>query len=93
MGGAYDRVPAGATAFAHSGESIRLEHVGEGGWLWVDKSWTIARADGSGRVYPNFPDPDLENWATACHGENYHRLLTVKKAYDPDASFSFPQSL
>jgi hypothetical protein len=48
---------------------------------------------GSGRVYPNFPDPDLEDWARAYYGPNYDRLLRVKKGYDPDDFFRFEQSL
>ena len=48
---------------------------------------------GSGGVYPNFPDPDLQNWAYAYHGTNYDRLRRVKAAYDPDDFFRFDQSL
>jgi FAD/FMN-containing dehydrogenase len=43
-------------------------------------------------VYPNFPDPDLQNWAYAYHGTNYDRLRRVKAAYDPDDFFRFDQS-
>lgn len=45
---------------------------------------------GSGGVYPNFPDPDLEDWAHACHGSNYDRLLRVKAEHDPDNFFCSP---
>jgi FAD/FMN-containing dehydrogenase len=44
-------------------------------------------------VYPNFPDPDLEGWAHAYHGNNYDRLVGVKARYDPDNFFRFHQSL
>jgi hypothetical protein len=44
-------------------------------------------------VYPNFPDPDLEDWAHAYYGDNYDRLLRVKASYDPDDFFRFQQSL
>ena len=47
---------------------------------------------GSGGVYPNFPDPDLEDWEHAYYGENYARLLRVKATYDPDGFFRFHQS-
>jgi FAD/FMN-containing dehydrogenase len=93
LGGAYDRVPAPATAFAHRGCRFQLEHVGAVTSGWIDRSWAIAHADGSGRVYPNFPDPALEDWATAYHGENHARLAAAKRAYDPDRVFRFPQSL
>jgi FAD/FMN-containing dehydrogenase len=93
MGGAYNRVPAHATAFAHRQCRFQLEHIAAVTSGWVDRSWAIAHADGSGRVYPNFPDPALEGWATAYHGENHARLTAVKRAYDPDRVFRFPQSL
>jgi FAD/FMN-containing dehydrogenase len=60
---------------------------------WLDKSWQVAHLDGSGRVYPNFPDPRLEDWATAYHADNLPRLEAVKRAYDPDRLFTFPQSV
>ena len=44
-------------------------------------------------MYPNFPDPDLEDWAQAYYGTNYDRLLRVKAQYDPGNIFCFQQSL
>jgi Berberine and berberine like len=44
-------------------------------------------------VYPNFPDPDLTDWAPAYYGTNYDRLRRVKAAYDPRGFFHFHQSL
>jgi hypothetical protein len=48
---------------------------------------------GSGRVYPDFPDPELDDWRRAYYGETYARLREVKARYDPDAVFRFQQSL
>jgi len=48
---------------------------------------------GAGGVYPNFPDPDLEDWEHAYHGANYDRLVRTKARYDPDGFFSFHQSI
>lgn len=93
MGGAYNRVAEGATAFAHRGERFLLEHVGAPGDRWVDASWAVAHADGSGRVYPNFPDPALDDWTAAYHAGNHARLVAVKHAYDPDRFFDFPQAI
>lgn len=93
MGGAYNRVAENATAFAHRGERFLLEHIGEATDTWVDRSWAIAHTEGSGRVYPNFPDLALDDWATAYHAGNYPRLTAVKKAYDPHRFFDFPQAI
>jgi hypothetical protein len=93
MGGAYNRVGEDATAFAHRGERFLLEHIAEAGDPWVDSSWATAHADGSGRVYPNFPDPALDDWAVAYHAGNHPRLAAVKNAYDPYRFFDFPQAI
>ncbi|MET9271658.1 FAD-binding oxidoreductase [Kribbella sp. NPDC003557] len=92
MGGAYNRVPVDATAFAHRTERFLLEHVGPDRTA-VRRSWSIAHDHASGHVYPNFPDPDLTDWATAYHGPNYPRLRDLKARYDPADVFNFPQSL
>ena len=93
MGGAYNRVAEDATAFAHRSERFLLEHIAEAADPWVDGSWATAHADGSGRVYPNFPDPALDDWAAAYHAGNHPRLAAVKNAYDPHRFFDFPQAI
>jgi FAD/FMN-containing dehydrogenase len=93
LGGAYNRVSDAATAFAHRGALFMLEHIAAQPADWVDCSWDIARADGTGRVYPNFPDLMLEDWSMAYHANNFPRLTAAKKAYDPDRLFAFPQSI
>jgi FAD/FMN-containing dehydrogenase len=93
MGGAYNRVTEDATAFAHRSERFLLEHTAEAADPWIDSSWATAHADGSGRVYPNFPDPTLDDWAVAYHADNYPRLAAVKEAYDPHRFFDFPQAI
>ncbi|MFD3401096.1 FAD-binding oxidoreductase [Kribbella sp. NPDC058693] len=85
MGGACNRVPADATAFAHRGERFLLEHTGTDQTA-VRRSWSIAHPHASGRLYPNFPDRDLTD-PIAYHGPNYERLLAIKQAYDPDHIF------
>jgi FAD/FMN-containing dehydrogenase len=99
-GGAYNRVPADATAFAHRGERFLAQHLVEVGADaapaardWLARSWALVHPWGSGGVYPNFPDPDLQDWAHAYHGTNYDRLRRVKAAYDPGGFFRFHQSV
>jgi FAD/FMN-containing dehydrogenase len=93
MGGAYNRVAGDATAFAHRGERFLLEHIGEADDPWVDRSWATAHPDGSGHVYPNFPDLALGDWAWAYHAANYARLAAVKNEYDAFRIFDFPQAI
>ncbi|MFP3466406.1 FAD-binding oxidoreductase [Leifsonia sp. SIMBA_070] len=93
MGGAYDRVATGDTAFAHRTERYLLEHVGSPEDPWVDRSWATVHSEASGRVYPNFPDLALDDPLTAYHGDNLARLSAVKRQYDPSEFFHFPQSI
>jgi Berberine and berberine like len=58
-----------------------------------DRSWAIAHPHGSGRVYPNFPDPQLDDWAAAYHSGNLPRLAAAKQCYDPGRLFHFPQAV
>lgn len=103
-GGAYNRVPADATAFAHRQQLFSLKHAllldvdaGEEDHreaaAWVRDSWRSVHPWGSGRVYPNFPDPELDGWARAYYAENLDRLSRVKARYDPDGFFTFSQSI
>jgi FAD/FMN-containing dehydrogenase len=102
--GAYNRVPTGATAFAHRDERFLLLQVAvvepdapaaerEAARDWLTRSWSSVHSWGTGRVYPNFPDPDLEDWARAYHGTNLEQLALIKAKYDPDGFFRFHQSI
>jgi FAD/FMN-containing dehydrogenase len=103
-GGGYNRVSADATAFVHRDDLYWLKHATEvdpgassaekeAAHDWVTRSWGVANPWGTGRVFPNFPDPDLEDWALAYYGKNRDRLLDVKARYDPGDLFRFHQSL
>ncbi|WP_433380586.1 FAD-binding oxidoreductase [Actinoplanes sp. CA-142083] len=95
-GGAYNRVPVRATAFAHRDARFLLKHsvtaVGDAR-EWLRRSHALAAPWGTGGVYPNFPDPSLTDWARAYHGVNYARLRRVKARYDPDGFFRFHQAI
>jgi FAD/FMN-containing dehydrogenase len=103
-GGAYNRVHPGATAFVHRTERFLLKHAvvvdpaatgaqKEAANAWVTRSWASVHPWGSGRVFPNFADPDMENWTAAAYGGNAERLMRVKAAYDPEYLFRFPGSI
>jgi len=102
--GAYNRVPTAATAFAHRAERFLLKQEvvvdpdasdaeRQPAREWLSRSWALVHPWGSGGVYPNFPDPDLEGWARAYHGANLDRLMRVKATYDPENVFRFTQSI
>ena len=103
-GGAYNRTPPDATAFVHRSERFLLKHAvaldddastreRDAARDWLAKSWSLVHRWGSGGVFPNFPDPDLTDWASAYHGANYQRLTRVKANCDPDNVFHFHQSV
>jgi FAD/FMN-containing dehydrogenase len=103
-GGAYNRVRVDATAFPHREELFLIQQLldipphasaseRDAGGRWLARSWALVHPWGSGGVYPNFPDPDLEDWALSYYGENCTRLLRVKALYDPENFFHFHQSL
>ena len=101
-GGAYNRVPAGATAFAHRGERFIVQHLvsvtpeapttaRRSARAWLRRSWNLVHPWGTGGVYPNFPDPDLEGSDAYLLG-NLVRFLRVKKTYDPEGLFRLPST-
>lgn len=103
-GGAYNRVPADATAFVHRDARFLLQHTATihpdastedraATGRWLTRSWTAVHPWATGGVYPNFPDPDLDDWATAYYGTNLARLGRIKAHYDPDNVFQFHQSV
>lgn len=103
-GGAYNRTRGDATAFAHRSERFLLKHatvIRDGAPAgaradavqWLERSWRTTRPFGSGGVYANFPDPELDDPGRAYHGPNLERLRRVKARYDPSGFFRFAQSI
>jgi hypothetical protein len=97
-GGAYNRVPANATAFPHREELFLLEHsvvvpagfdaaATEAARAWLSDSWELVHPAGSGGVYANFPDTELPDEHRAYWGANLERVRRVKEKYDPQRVF------
>jgi hypothetical protein len=97
-GGAYNRVPADATAFPHREERFLLEHsvvvpagfdaaATEAARVWLSDSWELVHPFGSGGVYANFPDTGLPDEHRAYWGGNLERVRRVKEKYDPEGVF------
>jgi Berberine and berberine like len=100
FGGAYNRVPAAATAFPHRCARFLLKHTvvfdrdssaaeKEAARGWLTRSWESVHPWGTGGVYVNFSEPDLQLPESAYYGANCERLLSVKRRYDPDDVFGF----
>ena len=103
-GGGYNRRPPDASAFVHRDQLFQLKHAvvldpaappasRAAAHAAATRSWASVHPWGSGRVFQNFADPDLEHWAAAYYGPNYDRLVRVKARYDPANLFQFQQSL
>ncbi|GIG59841.1 hypothetical protein Lfu02_42130 [Longispora fulva] len=103
-GGAISRVPAADTAFPHRDTRFLLSM--DTSWTRADSrevvrsnlDWLHALYAASGEFAPdasyvNFADPDLEDWRRAYYGSNADRLAEVKRRYDPDRFFTFPQAV
>jgi FAD/FMN-containing dehydrogenase len=96
-GGAINKVPAGATAFAHRNMLFAMQYYaspGSGSNLAaLNRYWQSLRPYVSGYAYVNYIDPQLPNWQHAYYGANYPRLASIKKKYDPSNFFRFKQSI
>ncbi|MFG2987887.1 FAD-binding oxidoreductase [Streptomyces sp. NPDC048257] len=103
-GGAVNRVPAGSTAFVHRDSAFLAQYLVY--WpeaapaaevarhqRWLDGLWQDLRPWASGRAYQNYTDPKLIGWGEAYYGRNLARLQEVRRAYDPDRLFRFPQAV
>ena len=103
-GGAMGRPAPDATAFVHRDASW-LSVVGTSWGLddpqelidenlqWVGQFYDALGPYATDQSYQNFADPALENWQTAYYGTNLPRLVEVKRAYDPENVFTFPQGI
>ena len=102
LGGAFARVPAGATAFAHRDQRYFFAIIG----LWLDpeddaaphQAWTAAlwekvRHEGRG-VYVNFLEEEGEQRVQEAYPPaTYARLAAIKRRYDPTNLFRFNQNV
>ncbi|MGW1772662.1 FAD-binding oxidoreductase [Streptomyces sp. NPDC002104] len=103
-GGALNRIPAGATAFAHRTAGFLAQYLAY--WPaaapgadtarhqdWLDGLWQNLRPWAGGAAYQNYADPKLTGWREAYYGPNLARLEEVRRRYDPDRLLRFPQAL
>ena len=102
LGGAVAQVGAADTAFVHRTSPYTVQYTA----TWTDPALPGTRFDtvvrgmraamtpyfGPG-AYVNYCDAALPDWEQAYWGANYARLQAVKRAVDPDAVFTFAQSV
>ncbi|MFF3212577.1 FAD-binding oxidoreductase [Streptomyces sp. NPDC002886] len=94
-----------ATAFVHrdslfnAGYTVGLtspnlvQEDKDRGQAWVDRGFTTMDPYSAHESYQNYMDPALTNWRQAYYGQNYSRLRSVKRAYDPNRFFRFAQGI
>ncbi len=96
-GGAINKVPAAATAFAHRDMLFSMQYYASPGSAAniaaLNRFYKAMRPFVSGYAYQNYIDPQQANWAHAYYGTNYPRLVSIKKKYDPGNFFRFKQSI
>lgn len=94
MGGAIGRVPATATAFPHREAPYNFGITA--GWIDEDDDeqnigWArylyASLEQYSAGVYVNYANEDEAHRRGEAYGENYERLVEVKKKWDPDNLF------
>src|SRR5437870_3747942 len=90
FGGAFNRVPATATAFVHrsslfgaqyvaSWSARASDRVAQANLSWLRSVYAAMRPYASGFAYQNYIDPDLQDWQHAYYGQNLPRLIQVKR--------------
>ena len=96
LGGAFGRVPAEATAFAHrdaealvvAGMFLPKDASDEDVEALLDKTWAPVAALGRG-AYPGFLGTATEqDVADVYPPDTYRRLAEIKRRYDPDNLFN-----
>ncbi len=104
LGGAIDSRRPDEMAMVHRGytmlSSIDLvwsekdsESVVARNKAWLDRFHEQMLPHTSRHCYQNFIDPRQEDYLYAYYGRNLERLKEVKRKYDPDNIFTYPQAI
>lgn len=105
LGGASSDIARTATAYVHRDATFSVdwatvlpavmdndqERAAARGW--IDNAFAVTDRYSAHETYQNYIDPDLTDWRESYYGENYARLVQVKRAYDPHRFFDFAQSI
>ncbi|MFC7309370.1 FAD-binding oxidoreductase [Streptomyces monticola] len=101
LGGAVNRVDPTATAFVHRRQRMLAQYIaswkagtsGTAAQGWLNGTHGAMRRYASGAAYQNYTDAALKDWRAAYYGPAAARLGKLKKQYDPERLFDFPQAL
>ncbi|WP_406154252.1 FAD-binding oxidoreductase [Streptomyces sp. NBC_01023] len=101
LGGAINRVSPSATAFVHRRSRVLAQYIaswqpgtaGTAQQSWLRDTHRAMGPYASGGAYQNYIDPKLTDWRTAYYGAGAPKLAGLKKQYDPQRLFDFPQAL
>ncbi|MGP4028920.1 FAD-binding oxidoreductase [Actinomadura sp. 3N407] len=105
LGGAASDLSRTATAYVHRDARFSVdwatvlpsvmdtEEERAAARTWINRAFTVTDRYSTHETYQNYIDPDLADWRRAYYGENYPRLVGVKRAYDPHGFFDFDQSI
>ena len=101
LGGAIARVAANKTAFRH--RAPRFSTILSATWFdpaqseahigWVRGLWEAMRPYASGGVQTNFLGEEGDERVRAAYGDNYPRLVALKRRYDPTNFFHMNQNI
>jgi FAD/FMN-containing dehydrogenase len=99
--GAIGRVGAKRTAFGQ--RDARFSTILAATWFdpaqseahiaWVRNLWQAMRPYAPGGVQPNFLGEEGDERVRAAYGENYQRLVALKRRYDPTNFFRLNQNI
>jgi hypothetical protein len=103
-GGAIARARSNEAAFAH--RDIRYvvqyqsrwrpfssDRVANANVAWTEATYESVRPWLSGSAYQGYSDPNLSDWQHQYYGASLPRLRAIKRKYDPDNVFRYPQSI
>lgn len=100
-GGAINRVPPHDTAFVHRDVYMDFSWIS----MWLEESqraeaqqWLTGFVQPAtpllnGQSYQNYPYPETPDYAQRYWSSNLDKLEKIRRHYDPEAFFQFPQSV
>ena len=101
-GGRIAEIPASDSAFVH--RSVHMNFYVDVWWIkdpekapavaWLDGFMALMDKHFNGTTYQNYPRATFKDYPLNYWGiDTYTELVAVKKKYDPDTFFTFPQAI